>query len=137
MGPGVNKGVENGMPVSINYNREKDILYVHVKSPASVIDFQNTLTQIVHSKEYAPDVNTLWDFRELNFVEMDPESLKEMVAIKKSTPQRKGTKRALLIPNDLAFGMTKMYESMARDLPDHIMIFRSFENAELWLLSDI
>ena len=123
------------MPVSINYNREKDILYVRVKSPAGVDDFKMTLTQIVNSKEHASDVNALWDLRELNFVEMEPAFLKEIVAIKKSTPERKGTKRALVIPNDLAFGMTKMYESMASDLPDEIMIFRSFENAEIWLMS--
>jgi len=125
------------MPVRTNYDKNTDILYVHVKSPVGISDFQAVITQIVNSKEHTSHVNTLWDFRHMAFVDFEPDILQKLVQIKNEAPERMDTKRALVISDDLGFGMTKMYESMARDLPDHIMIFRSFENAELWLLSDI
>lgn len=41
---------------------------------------------------------------------------------------------ALVVADDHAFGMSRMYEARADDLPQQIGVFRSLENAENWLL---
>jgi len=56
--------------------------------------------------------------------------VREMVHL---SPFGKGSRRALLVSNDVAFGLTRMYQILMEQSPDEVAIFRDFDVALKWL----
>lgn len=46
---------------------------------------------------------------------------------------RRGAKVALVVQSDADFGVARMYEVIATDLPSQFRVFRTVEQAEGWL----
>ena len=48
-------------------------------------------------------------------------------------PYGTGARRALVVTNDLVFGMARMYQILSDESPDEFEIFRKLDDALLWL----
>ncbi len=51
------------MAVEYQYDSNKEILYITIRSYIEIQDIENTLAYIMNSSECPPDVKTLWDIR--------------------------------------------------------------------------
>ncbi len=80
--------------------------------------------------------NAIWDFSGSNLKNAKPEHLAAVLSVAKDLAHlRSGGKTALVVPEDLGFGMARMYEAMA-DLKDHPVkhgVFRTLDEARNWL----
>jgi hypothetical protein len=124
------------MPVKYQYDNEKKFLLASLISPFTLDEFQSAIVAITQSEEYPPDVNALWDLRELNFVETDRVLGERLVAIKSRFPERGEAKLALVVKDKLGFGMSRMYEMLADRLPQQTKVFMDYAEGEAWLLTD-
>jgi hypothetical protein len=130
------------MPLELRYDGEKRILCVTVDGNVRVDEFDVVIRRIVSSNDYPPNVPTLWDVRSVR-VRLDAESVRAqggetqfllaMIEMRKRYPERGNAKLAIVVPNDFRFGMSRMYEILSDRLPQSIMVFRDYAEAEQWL----
>jgi len=121
------------MPVEFQYRN--GIVYGAFKSPLSLDAVKDSIGQFVNSGEFAPDSNTLWDLRALDFTTVDRELELQLIEIRKQYPERGEARIAFVTGDDpLAYGMTRMYEMLSGSLPQQMRVFKDFAEAEAWLL---
>jgi hypothetical protein len=79
---------------------------------------------------FASNFHQLADLREVTDVEITSATIKEMVRL---NPFWAGARRALVITNDVLFGMARMYQILKDESPDELQIFRNMDDALQWL----
>ena len=124
------------MPVDLRYDKEKSILYATVREQLSPNEFSNAAKEIVCSNDYPPDVRILWDIRSIKMPLLVSRQFIDFTEIRKKYPERGKAKIAVIVSSDLAFGMSRMYEMLSSDLPQHVMIFKNIDQGEQWLQSE-
>lgn len=124
------------MPINIRFDKEKNALYVSMEGKATIDDFQAAIKHVAENSEFPPNIRTLCDMRKFDFKSMDMDSLKNIVSMEKMNPKRKGAKIAYIAEKDYEYGMIRMYQTIADELPKTIMVFRDYLEGERWLLSD-
>ena len=96
------------------------------------------LEMVVYSKEFQPEVSTLWDVREYNFDATNIDFFNRINDIRKLFPSRGKAKVAIVVDSDLGFGMGRVFEQLSEvnSFPQKIKIFRKLEKAEQWLIGE-
>lgn len=72
----------------------------------------------------------LADLRDVTDVQITPSCIKEMVRL---NPYGAGARRAVVVTNDVVFGMARMYQILSDESPDELQIFRKMDDALQWL----
>ncbi len=90
----------------------------------------------VWSHERFGKKEVLWDLTRCTF-EFSTEEIQAFAeAAKKSSVVEPGAKLAFVVPEDLHFGQTRMFESFRQDDRIRVQVFRSMEKAVAWLDTD-
>ena len=124
------------MPVNFQYDKEKNILYCYCKGPATVEEFKSVMTTIISSTEYPPDLNTLWDVKGVDFSTVDKKFEEQLIFAREHFPERGASKIAIIAPDDLRYGMLRMYQALSGGLPQEVQVFRDNADGEKWLLTE-
>ena len=128
------------MAIDISYKPDKGFLYIAVKGQNSLEDYKTAMEEITHSEEYPADINTIWDVREQEFTDLDTDTIKSFIKIRKEYPARGAARVAFIVKGDFAFGMMRMYDTLSSfegsDLPQNLMVFRDYAEGEKWLLGE-
>lgn len=124
------------MPLICNYDPVKVALYCVAEGEVSIEDFINLMQQIVSSKEYAPDVRTLWDIRKLDSSSITRKLADQLIELRQNSPQRAQNRIVIIAEENHSFGMSRMYEMLSSGLPQEMMVFRDFDEGEKWLLKE-
>jgi hypothetical protein len=80
--------------------------------------------------------NVLWDVSLAVLQELSSEDVRQIAHVpRKSLDLRKGGKTAIVAPGDLAYGLSRVYQtsSGAEGLPFKLQVFRDAEKARAWL----
>jgi hypothetical protein len=96
-------------------------------------EYRKTMDEIVRSKEYAPNVSTIWDLKRIDFKAAPKGMEKTLVNVRKSYPERRGAKIAYVVDSTLGFGMIRMLETLIGDGEAHQKVFYNECEAEKWL----
>ena len=72
----------------------------------------------------------LADLRDVTDVQVTAATIREMVRL---NPFWAGARRALVVTNDVVFGMARMYQILRDESPDELEIFRKMDGALQWL----
>lgn len=122
------------MPIKLIYNQSQKFLTVRVEDHLSIDDVEATTLKIFESEEFPHDVNTLWDIQQLSFDDIDIAFIKRLVAVrKKYTGLRGNPKIAILSNYALAAPIIKLYVILSKGLEEKTRVFKTLEEAELWL----
>ena len=124
------------MPIQFKYNQNKDVLYGSIEGQLTIDEFKLMLEQVVESKEFRPDVKTLWDLRNLDFTKIDASFERQLIQIRRSFPERSNAKIALVSENELGFALSRMYQILSDVLPQNVKVFRDVIDGENWLLGE-
>lgn len=71
------------MSIKLSYDSSSKFLYILIQGNLKLQEIEESLKEIINSKEYPADVDSLWDVRELEFSDIDMEFLRGIVAIRK------------------------------------------------------
>jgi len=124
------------MSIEVEFNRDKNFLRVTIIGLPSLQDFEAVLTQITTSNEYPPNINAVWDLRKADFMTADDKLFRHIIELRKCYPQRSHCKSALIANDDLAFGMSRMFQMLSEDkVPLELMVFRDYAEGEQWILN--
>ena len=122
------------MPLSYTIDNNRDVIL----TVASGILTDDELLEHKRKLRIDPLLKTgmveLTDLRKITELAVTPEGIKRFVAQDQQDAELfKGYKLAIVVNQDFAFGMGRMYEMMtAANLPD-VRIFRDMNEARLWL----
>ena len=79
---------------------------------------------------FARSFRQLVDLRDVTDVQVTASTIREMV---KLNPFGAGARRAVVVTNDVVFGMARMYQILTDESPDELRIFRKVDDALQWL----
>jgi hypothetical protein len=88
------------------------------------------------SQEWSPLLQELVDLSELEAVDVTSDGLRRLSDYVGRLLAERGIAAlhtAIYAPRDLPFGLARVYEAMADESPEHVMVFRSLEAAKAWL----
>ena len=80
--------------------------------------------------------NVLWDVSLAVLVDLSAEDVRQIAHVpRQSLELRQDGKKAIVAPSDLAFGLSRMYQtsSQPESLPFEVQVFRDSEAAHTWL----
>ena len=83
-----------------------------------------------------PTIYELWDFTSARFPTVSKEDLRDSAFLgRKYGSKKRGGKNAIVAPEDLEYGLSRMFKMMAEivELPFEVRVFRSLDEATLWL----
>jgi len=88
---------------------------------------------LVSHESFRPGANTLWDFRAAPLASVPTETLRRIMRFAGDRQElRRGARIALVVASDADFGVARIYEALAADLPMEFRVFRDVGEAEAW-----
>ena len=95
--------------------------------------------QIIGFLTDSPTRFVIWDIRNGTLARLTTSDIRTLV--EKGAPhahRRSGGRTAIVSPNDLDYGLSRMFETVAelQHVPFEIHVFRNMDEAESWLHSD-
>ncbi|HEY0997499.1 MAG TPA: hypothetical protein VGD77_16000 [Gemmatimonadaceae bacterium] len=93
-------------------------------------DLARTQAGVRDDPRFEPDYCQLFDFSGVTDVRLTREGL---LALAAHSPYGPTARRAMVVPNDLGYGMARMYQMLSGRDPELFRPFRSVEEAMQWL----
>jgi len=79
---------------------------------------------------FHPALHQVFDLRDATRGEVDRATILQLASL---SPFGQGARRAIVVPGDLAYGLSRMFEIFRDPLPDEIRVCRSLTEACAWL----
>ena len=118
------------MEMTYEITEIQEILVVSIKGNPSVDDIKHILDQIRNESGYSHNAR-LWDFQESSFNFSQNEILD--IASYASAVDNRPSKVALLVKEDLSFGVSRIYEVFRHTDLTKTSVFRDKSEALAWL----
>jgi hypothetical protein len=85
---------------------------------------------LIADPRFARNFHQLIDLRDVTNVQFTASTVRELVRL---NPFGAGARRAVVVTNDVVFGMARMYQILSDESPDELQIFRKMDDALQWL----
>ncbi len=124
----------------ISFQRHPDIdaaLFKFV-GEFTMAEYSGAMKAFMDSDVFRPGMNTLWDLQELTVESVTTDVVKTVADYMEAfAPQHEGLtwKVALVVGADVVYGVSRMFTAYAESAPNQVMVFRSMDDAEAWLVS--
>ena len=110
------------------------VVYFSARGVFTSEDLFSCIQEVVADPDFKPGYHHLVDLREVEQHSTRGEEIARRVAIDKAMAERIGTAKFALVSSALqVYGMTKMYEILAKEAPFEVRTFVSMAKARLWL----
>ena len=84
--------------------------------------------------DFQRDMHAIWDIRDADASEFDSQDVIRIARyFETQIKNRAEYKVAVIVSRDLEYGLSKMYQVAAADLPAKIRIFNNLEEAKKWV----
>jgi hypothetical protein len=85
--------------------------------------------------DYHPEMCVLWDLSQANASRISTDEIRRLAQRNKSRVKKTGIgyKVAFVAPRDIEYGLSRMYEMFSDETPVENRVFRTIEEARLWL----
>ena len=111
---------------------EKDgVLFINIEGDPTVQDIKKALDKTRDKSGYS-NLSRLWDFRKTAF-DFSAEELEE-IASHASSADHDPSRVAILVSQDLSFGVSRMYEVYRKNTLTDVNVFRDEPEAIAWLV---
>ena len=118
------------MNMSFEISEQDDILLVSIKGNPSVDDIKRILDKTRDTTGYSHPAR-LWDFRDASFNFSQHEIID--IAAYASVADDRQSRVAMLVSEDLSFGVSRIYEAFRHNNLTRINVFRDKTDAIAWL----
>lgn len=103
--------------------------------PTRFEDLKVALKGVTEAPDFRPGADIIWDFRNVESEALTADQLREMVAFVAGIADVRGInyKVAIVVERNVDFGLARMYEVFADELPCELRVFRDLEEAVDWM----
>jgi len=125
------------MSVNTTINKEQNLVLHTITEYLDMSLLVETISTTLKSDDYEPGMNALWHFHDIKKMKLSSEELMFVAefATKSIDKNGKHYRLALVAEEDLAFGLSRVYEAWSSDRPVTINNFRKLESALKWIAS--
>ena len=124
------------MPAILQYDAQKRILVVTVQGEVTMAELAEVGEKISTSTTYPPNVNTLWDLRKADIGIFNKQIQQRLILLREQLRNRGRARLAMVVEDDLGFGLLRMYATHSEHLPQPIKVFKNYAEAQAWLQAD-
>ncbi len=123
------------MPIESHYDTERKIIYRILTGKITSDQIADSLEDSLNDPGYIHGAPVIWDMRQADMSGLFTRDFMQAGGHIKRLTKRRGTgyKMAIVIKEDIQFGLTRMFISLAATLPIKFKIFRSMREAEDWI----
>ncbi len=122
--------------MNIKWYKEKNFVHIRLTGPVDREMLLNAFDQAISGDQHEPGMGRLWDFRDVDLSGLKSDTIRGLTKYTQKHPAGiNDVKVAFLTESDLEYGLTNMFK-FASEAATSIRLFRSFEDAESWLLPD-
>ena len=127
------------MPILHSINEELGLVISSWVGEISDADLLPSYKKLYENKIWKPGFNEIVDVRNAQVKSVTSKGLLQLSDLVKSYVKEKGIefKTAIIAPEDLQFGLSRVYEAISHESPEKIMVFRDLNDAFDWLDIDI
>ena len=118
------------MSTSFQIDSKKHLIIAAWKGDIRDKNLLETIRELQKRADYNPMYNQLHDLRGVGLTDVTGGAMRELIAI---DPIQPGTKRALVISDNVTLGHARLYEMIANVDQSQYQIFKNMEEAETWL----
>ena len=118
------------MPASYKIDLEHCIILSTASGTLTDEELRSHQRDVLADPDFESTLNQLWDLREVVRSETSSAALGDLARARSYSV---GTKRALVAPRDVQFGMARMFQTLHDGAPEDLRVFRSLEEARDWL----
>lgn len=106
-----------------------------VLGPISIQEIQAAWAPLMKNQAYHPELNVVWHFMPGSVLSISAEDMPEMVKKVAAHIRERGSsyRLALVSDDDLNFGVSRMFEGLAAQLPVSVSVFRELDDALAWV----
>jgi hypothetical protein len=98
-----------------------------VVTDADLRDHQRT---VLADPEFDPRFDQIWDLQQVEDVDVSNEALRSLAESRSYSSE---SKRAIVAPRDVVYGMARMFEMLHEEAPETFRVFRTDREARAWL----
>ncbi len=124
------------MSVAYEYDEEAKYLLTRFWGVVTDADVERQARAVAEDERIGPGTKELVDLSGVQDVEASSQSLRSIVFYDLTHSEKfRGHKTAIFAPEDLPFGMSRIYEALSEvsDAPSEVRVFRTIEEAREWL----
>ena len=119
------------MNATFDMYEKEGILYIDIEGDPTVSDIIKALDRMRDKSGYS-SLCRLWDFRKASFA-FSAEELEE-IASHASSADQAPSRVAMLVNQDLSFGVSRLYEAYRKNTLTDVKVFRDKTAAIQWLV---
>ena len=123
------------MPILHTINEKIGVVVSSWVGKISGSEILPSYKQLYESDLWKPGLNEIVDLRDADMSSVSSEILSDLAAMVEGYTKGKcqGFKTAVIAPEDLPFGISRIYEAHSYDSPENAKVFRDLNKAFEWL----
>ena len=124
------------MSITFTINHKNNYFVSSFKGIVTDDELLNSFKSFYESELWTPGMNELTDLSEGDASQITTDGLRKFSIFTKQVFRKNEvefSKTAVYAPKDLPFGLSRMYEVMIAESPEHFHVFRDLDKAKRWL----
>lgn len=123
------------MSVNTMINKEQNLILHTVTEYLDMSLLVETISNTLINSDYQPGMNAIWHFHDIKKMNLSSEDLMFVAEFAGKNIDKNGKhyRLALVAEEDLAFGLTRVYEAWSSGRPVTINNFRDLDDALKWV----
>lgn len=123
------------MPIKNQIDSEHNLIIRTVSGTLTTPEILNAFNDSLDDKDFVKDMHVIWDISNAEMHQVTVDAMNTIVEHIKTHLNNRGSKYkiAIIAPEDLNFGLSRMFATYGSDLPVSIGIHRDINDAYRWL----
>ena len=118
------------MPVTYHIDKTQNVLFAKATGELTAEDIQEFRRTAADDSEFDRRLDNIFDFRSISGVQLTGEEVRELTF---GAVFHEHSRRALVVPHELMFGMSRMYSLFIGAEADVMKDFYDMDEARRWL----
>lgn len=109
------------------------VFVLRIEGPFTVEAYGAALARSAQTPGFRPDSHTVWDLRQADLADVQAEDLRQAVATHaRHRARSEGARSAIVVTREVDYGVARMFQAFADDLPQEFRLFRNMDTALGW-----
>lgn len=123
------------MAITESYDKELNILTLKIVGYLKLNEYEDALIQLINSRKFPENANTLWDLRDMEFDNIDLAFQQKVIQLHKQLNNpRKLANIAIISDYELGSPIIKLFILQATNIYNSMHVFKTVDEGIAWLL---
>lgn len=118
------------MPIESRFDSERNLLITVAEGYVTADEIRDHQRTLASNPDFDPDADHLFDLSRVTDFEVDPGRIRHIASVAIFS---KTSRRAMVAPEDVLFGLSRMYSGYRDAADENLRVFRTLEEARAWL----